>query len=142
MGEIEHLLFYLGFCVGIGEICFCTKFGTFWKPFSTKYGSFWHANFGVDPKLAETALLLYRVTDVPFLPKMEQEPKLVETVFYQYCGTFLIDPKLAETVSLFYRATDVPFVPKMEQEPKLVETVFYQLSNYWKSMLHWKLFIT
>jgi len=24
------------------------------------------------------------VTDVPFLPKMEQEPKLVETVFYRF----------------------------------------------------------
>ena len=59
------------------------QIGTFWKPFSTKYGSFWHANFGVDPKLAETAPLLYRATDVPFLPKMEQEPKLAETVFYQ-----------------------------------------------------------
>jgi len=82
-----------------GEVCFCTKFGTFWKPFSTKYSSFWHANFRVNPKLAETAPLLYGVTDVPFLPKMEQEPKLAETVFYQ-------------------------------------------LSNYWKSMLHWKLFIT
>ena len=94
--------------------------------------------FLIDPKLAETAPLLYRATDVPFLPKMEQEPKLVETD----SGTFLIDPKLAETKPLFYRATDVPFLPKMEQEPKLAETVFYQLSNYWKSMLYWKLFIT
>jgi len=39
--------------------------------------------FGVDPKLAETAPLLYRATDVPFLPKMEQEPKLEETIFNQ-----------------------------------------------------------
>jgi len=66
------------------EVFFCTKFRTFWKPFSTKCGSFWHANFGVDPKLAETAPLFYRVTDEPFLPKMEQEPKLVETVFYRF----------------------------------------------------------
>ena len=31
-----------------------------------------HANFGIRPKLAETALLFYRVTDVSFLPKMDQ----------------------------------------------------------------------
>jgi len=37
----------------------------------------------IHAELAETAPLLYRVTDVPFLPKMEQEPKLAETVFYQ-----------------------------------------------------------
>ena len=48
------------------------------KPFSTNCGTFL-----IDPKLAETAPLLYRATDVPFLPKMEQEPKLVETIFYQ-----------------------------------------------------------
>ena len=66
------------------EACFWTKFGTFWKPSSTKYGTFWHANLGVDPKLAETAPLFYRVTDVPLLPKME-EPKLVQTIFYELC---------------------------------------------------------
>jgi len=78
-----HKLCYYFTLSGL-EVCFCTKFGTFWKQFSTKYGSFWHADFGVDPKLVETAPLLHRVTDVPFLPKMEQEPKLVETVFYQF----------------------------------------------------------
>jgi len=46
--------------------------------------------------LAETAPLLYRVTDVPFLPKME-EPK-----FSTNCATFPIDPKLAETAPLLY----------------------------------------
>jgi len=81
--------------VGIGEICFCTNFGTFWKPFSTKYGSFWHANFGVDPKLAETAPLFYRATDEPFLPKMKQEPKLVQTVFYQLWPTILLPGEYA-----------------------------------------------
>jgi len=47
------------------------------KPFSANCGTFL-----IDPKLAETALL-YRATDVPFLPKMEQEPKSAETVFYK-----------------------------------------------------------
>ena len=67
-------------------------FGNYFLP---SIGIFWHANLGIDPKLAETAPLLYRVTDAPFLPKMEQEPKLAET----------------------------------------------NISNYWKSMLLWKLFI-
>ena len=35
--------------------CFRTKSGTFWKPFSTNNRTFWHANFGIDPKLAQTA---------------------------------------------------------------------------------------
>ena len=65
------------------QVCSRAKFGTFWKPFSTNIGIFWHANFGIDPKLAETAPLFCRATDEPFLPKMEQEPKMGETVFYQ-----------------------------------------------------------
>ena len=58
------------------QVCSRAKFGTFWKPF-TNIGIFWRANFGIDPKLAETAPLLSTVTDVPFLPKMEQEPKII-----------------------------------------------------------------
>jgi len=60
---------------------FCQKWNknqNWQKLFSTNCGT-----FPIDPKLAETAPLLYRATGVPFLPKMEQEPKLVETVFYQ-----------------------------------------------------------
>ena len=34
----------------------------------------------IKPKLAETALLFCRVTDMPFLPKRNNEPKLAETV--------------------------------------------------------------
>jgi len=52
------------------QVCSRAKFGTFWKPFSTNIGIFWHANFGIDPKLAETAPLFCRVTDDPFLPIM------------------------------------------------------------------------
>ena len=48
------------------EVCFCAKIGTFWKPFST------HFDMPSLATLAETALLFYRVTDVPFLPKMDQ----------------------------------------------------------------------
>ena len=100
------------------QVCSHAKFGTFWKPFSTMAilaYSYWHANFGIDPKLAETGPLFCRATDEPFSTNY---------------GTFPIDPKLAETAPLLYRATDVPFLPKMEQEPKLVETVFYQLWHF------------
>jgi len=70
-------------------VCVCVRYvfvpnlAHFGNHFLTNMAHFRHANFGVDPKLAETAPLFYRATDVPFLPKMEQEPKLVETVFYQ-----------------------------------------------------------
>ena len=46
--------------------------------YSTNYGTLWHANFGIDPKLAEAAPLFYRATDVPFLPKWNIDPKLAE----------------------------------------------------------------
>ena len=55
---------------------FCANIGTFWTPFSTSYE---HANFGNKPKLAETALLLYRVTNVPFWSRTN-EPKLVSGI--------------------------------------------------------------
>ena len=42
-------------------------FGNHFLPITT----FWHANFGIDSKLAQTAPLFYRMTDVSFLPKME-----------------------------------------------------------------------
>ena len=50
---------------------FCQKWKNqnWQKPFSTNC-----ATFPIDPKLAETAPLIYRATDVSFLPKMEQEP--------------------------------------------------------------------
>ena len=34
--------------------------------------------------MTETALLLYRVTDVPFLPKWNNEPKYLEDTRYGY----------------------------------------------------------
>ena len=68
--------------IDLYQVCSRAKFGKFWKSFSTNIGIFWHVNFGIDPKLAETAPLFYRATDVPFLPKMEQEPKLAETVYH------------------------------------------------------------
>ena len=46
------------------------KLAHFWKPFSA------HFDMPIKPKLAETALLLCRVTDVPFLPKMEPQNKI------------------------------------------------------------------
>ena len=49
------------------EVCFCAKIGTFWKP---NYMA--HFDIGIKPNLAQTALLFYRVTNVPFLPKMDQ----------------------------------------------------------------------
>jgi len=39
----------------VWQVCSRAKFGTYWKPFSTNTGIFWHANFGIEPKLAETA---------------------------------------------------------------------------------------
>ena len=48
------------------------------EPFSTNNGTVWHANFGIDPKLAETSLLFRRATDVPFLQRMEQGTKLAK----------------------------------------------------------------
>ena len=54
------------------QVCSHAKTGTFWKPFSTNF------DMPIKPKLAETALLFCRVTDVPFLPKWNNEPKLAE----------------------------------------------------------------
>ena len=53
------------------------------EPFSTNNGTVWHANFGIDPKLAETKLLFRRATDVPFLQRMEQGTKLAKNIIYQ-----------------------------------------------------------
>ena len=51
------------------EICFEPKLAHFENhslPITVRF------DMPIKPKLAETALLFYRVTDVPFLPKMNQ----------------------------------------------------------------------
>jgi len=53
----------------------------FGNHFTTNNGTFWHANFRIDPKLAETAPLLYRATDVPFLQRMGHWAKISRTHF-------------------------------------------------------------
>ena len=51
------------------------------KLFSTNYGT-----FQIDPKLAETAPLFCRVTDVPFLPKWCDALRRVIKEGYQHAG--------------------------------------------------------